>query len=349
MDGIPAKLEPSQLPNESQLENFLAKDISILGLDVLVIGRQVVTSYGKKIDLLAIDQDGALYVIELKRDKTPREVVAQALDYGSWVKGLTYEQIASTYALFAGTHIEAAFEERFGVSIPDVLNQDHHLVIVASELDASTERIVTYLSADYGVPVNVLFFRYFTDDGRAYLARTWLIPPNEAGAHTQTASAGGKKEPWNGIDFYVSFGDGARRSWEDAREYGFISGGGGKWYAQDLDAPQPGSRVFVHIPQKGYVGVGEVLAPAVRVNDFTVMVDGTETPIRSAPLTAPNMGENADDPEKCEHVLRVQWTKVVPAEKAVWEKGMFANQHTACQLRSSFTRERVLARFGLDQ
>jgi RecB family endonuclease NucS len=86
MDGIPAKLEPSQLPNESQLEDLLAKDISILGLDLLVVGRQVVTAYGKKIDLLAIDQDGALYVIELKRDKTPREVVAQALDYGSWVR-----------------------------------------------------------------------------------------------------------------------------------------------------------------------------------------------------------------------------------------------------------------------
>jgi hypothetical protein len=107
--------------------------------------------------------------------------------------------------------------------------------------------------------------------------------------------------------------------------------------------------VFVHIPQRGYVGVGEVLDPAVRVNDFTVAVDGTETPILGLPLVAPSMGENADDPEKCEHLVRVQWTKVVPAEKAVWEKGMFANQHTACQVRSSFTRERVLARFGLDQ
>ena len=32
-----------------------------------------------------------------------------------------------------------------------------------------------------------------------------------------------------------------------------------------------------------------------------------------------------------------------------WEKGMFANQNTACALRSSFTRDRVMARLGLDQ
>jgi hypothetical protein len=29
--------------------------------------------------------EGRIHVIELKRDRTPREVVAQILDYGSWV------------------------------------------------------------------------------------------------------------------------------------------------------------------------------------------------------------------------------------------------------------------------
>jgi RecB family endonuclease NucS len=42
-----------------------------------------VTSYGKRIDILAIDAEGTLYVLELKRDQTPRGIVAQLLDYGS--------------------------------------------------------------------------------------------------------------------------------------------------------------------------------------------------------------------------------------------------------------------------
>ncbi len=76
----------SALANEATLEAILEADPSILGLDVLlVIGRQVITSFGKRIDLLCIDGDGTLFVIEVKKARTPREVVAQALDYGFWI------------------------------------------------------------------------------------------------------------------------------------------------------------------------------------------------------------------------------------------------------------------------
>jgi RecB family endonuclease NucS len=68
------------MPSEAQLETLIAGDVTVLGLDVLLIGRQVVTAYGKRIDLLGIDAEGDLHLIELKRDRTPREVVVQALD-----------------------------------------------------------------------------------------------------------------------------------------------------------------------------------------------------------------------------------------------------------------------------
>ncbi len=65
---------------ESRLEDILYKDISILNDEYLIIGRQIRTSYGKTIDLLTIDETGKLTVVELKRNKTPRDVVAQAID-----------------------------------------------------------------------------------------------------------------------------------------------------------------------------------------------------------------------------------------------------------------------------
>ena len=37
--------------------------------------------------------DGDLIIVELKRDKTPRDVVAQFLDYASWVGDLGFEEI----------------------------------------------------------------------------------------------------------------------------------------------------------------------------------------------------------------------------------------------------------------
>ena len=67
----------------------------------MLIGRQQRTDFGGIIDLLAVAPDGALVLIELKRDRTPRDVVAQSLDYASWVEKLKPEDIAAIYSRFA--------------------------------------------------------------------------------------------------------------------------------------------------------------------------------------------------------------------------------------------------------
>ncbi|MDP9486204.1 MAG: hypothetical protein M3Q49_10565 [Actinomycetota bacterium] len=46
----------------------------------MVVGRQVSTAFSEFVDLLTVDNEGYLTIVELKRDKTPREVVAQVLD-----------------------------------------------------------------------------------------------------------------------------------------------------------------------------------------------------------------------------------------------------------------------------
>src|SRR5665811_123087 len=84
------RLSPSGIALESQLEDYIEADHTLLGERLLLIGRQVPTAHGGFIDLLAVDGDGVVRVIELKRDKTPRNVVAQILDYGSWVAELSH-------------------------------------------------------------------------------------------------------------------------------------------------------------------------------------------------------------------------------------------------------------------
>jgi hypothetical protein len=61
---------------EGRLEEWLARDISILDADLLVIGRQVETAFGGIIDIFCINHSGDLVIVELKRDKTPREITA---------------------------------------------------------------------------------------------------------------------------------------------------------------------------------------------------------------------------------------------------------------------------------
>lgn len=345
----PEKVNMSAIDSELKLEDALAKDLSILSSQLMLIGRQVPTSYGKFIDMLAMDISGNLPIIELKKNRTPREVVAQLLDYASWVQSLSYEEIAAIFSeKNSGKKLEAGFEEAFGTSLPEQINQNHELIVVASELDSSTERIINYLSDNYGVPINAVFFRFFHENGHDYLARTWLIDPEEAERKISKSKVKKGTEPWNGRDFYVSLGEGEHRNWDDCRKYGFVSGGQGKWYSQTLKLLFPGSRVFVNIPKTGYVGVGAVKESAVPVKDFNVTVDGKETPILGAPLEAHNMKENSDNLDLCEYLVRVEWIKAVPRAEAYWEKGLFALQHTACRLTSSFTIERLSQHFGLD-
>ncbi len=346
-DGL-TRVPISSLEDEEKLESILANDIGVLGLDIMLIGRQVPTAFGKRIDLLAINADGNLLVIELKRDRTPRDVIAQALDYGSWIKGLTYDDITAIFSAFdSNKKFEQAFAEHFDVPPPDSLNETHELIIVASELDSSTERIVAYLSGQYGVPVNAVFFRHFQDGKHQYLVRAWLIPPD---APEQVApKKPGKQEAWNGQDFYVSLGEGPNRNWDDCVKYGFISGGGGKWYSQTLKNLFVGARVFANIPRTGYVGVGMVEELSQPVKDFRVNVDGKDLPILDVPLAASQMGKNADDLELSEYLVRIKWLKTLPRDKAIWESGMFAKQHTACKLRNRFTIDRLVELFGLTE
>lgn len=177
------ELDRSQLDLEERIEAWLERDISILSSDLLVIGRQVETDFGGILDLLCLHQTGDVVVVELKRDKTPREITAQILDYGSWVKGLSYERITTIAEAYLGPRgqgrLDEAFERRFGIDLPETLNENHKLMIVASQIDPSSERIIRYLSDTYSVNINAATFQYFKEQNASELiARVFLIEPD---------------------------------------------------------------------------------------------------------------------------------------------------------------------------
>ena len=146
------------LASEEVLEGWIAKDPSIIGLDVLIIGRQIITDFNGRIDILAIDREGGLIIIELKRDMTPRDVVAQTLDYASWIASLSTKQVHDIAIDKLGTRLETVFRERFDAPLPENLNGTHSMVIVASEFDASSKRIVEYLAEEHDLSINTAFF-----------------------------------------------------------------------------------------------------------------------------------------------------------------------------------------------
>jgi hypothetical protein len=116
------------------------------------------------------------------------------------------------------------------------------------------------------------------------------------------------------------FGHDERRSWDDARDLGYISAGGGSRWSGLLQRLQSGARVFVHHPHDGYVGVGRVLDGPVWISDFAVTVDDKEMPILEVSLREESIKENADDPELAEYMVRVQWEWAVPSGQGFWAR-----------------------------
>jgi len=328
----PQPLSASHLASEQKLEEMIVRDPRILSSEWMLIGRQEITTHGGRIDLLAIAPDGSLVLIELKRDRTPREIIAQALDYASWVEQLTPDKIAQIYQRYSnGGNLGEAFQERFGAKLDDeILNQSHQIVIVAAELDAATERIIGYLN-DRDIAINAVFFQVFQHDDGQLLSRAWLIDPGETQANVaSTTKSKGEKEPWNG-EYYVSFGNMSARSWEDAQKYGYICAGGGTWYSQTLKLLSPGDRIWVNIPKTGYVGVGRVTESVRPIKEFRVMTPSGEKPALEVLRHADMYKKHADDPENAEYYVRVTWLDTVPEKDAINEVGLFGNQNTVCQ------------------
>lgn len=162
---------------ENELENWIVQVPDILGEDLLVIGRQRDIPNIGRLDLLTVNAKGELAIIELKRDLAPREAVAQALDYASWLDKSSETEILEIAEDYLKRPLEVVFSERFGVSeMPAIAPQNHRIILVASRLDASAERVINYLAQRYSVNINAIFFRYAKlQNGSEILARSVLV------------------------------------------------------------------------------------------------------------------------------------------------------------------------------
>lgn len=337
----PVSLSNATLENEQLLEDMIVAAPQILSNEWMLIGKQEQTGMGGRIDLLAIAPDASIVLIELKRNRTPREIVAQALDYASWVDQLTSDKLVQIYHRFSdGKTLGDAFKEKFGIELNEEnLNASHQIIIVAAELDATTERIIKYLN-DRDIAINVMFFQVFQYGNDQLLSRAWLIDPKETQVNvtSTTKTNGDTREPWNG-EYYVSFGGNCL--WNDARTYGFISAGGGSWYTRTLNLLSPGDRIWVNIPGVGYVGVARVVEPATPVNEFMInTIDGMKPAIEIL-QNSDRLRNNSEDPEISDFFVRVNWLDSLAETEAVREVGLFGNQNTVCQPTSPRWRHTV--------
>jgi hypothetical protein len=337
-DNAPVQVASSKLANENMIQNWIAERPELLGLDLLIIGREVVAPDRGRIDLLGIDEEGNLSILELKRDRTPRDVIAQALDYASWIVTLSTRAVHEIAVKHLKRDLEAAFRERFDTALPETLNASHTIVIIASKFDPSSQRIVRYLSETYDIAINTAFFTVFEDDGKTLLATDWLLDQSEVVERSEAKAKG----PWSGL-WYVNAGEGPHRSWDDMQRYGFVAAGGGEKYSGPLNRLHPGDRIVVYQKGAGYIGYGIVKSPSVIASDFKT----ASGPLLEQKLAQPGLARAGEDAARAEHVVGVDWVKTVPIADAKRFDGMFANQNIVCKLRDPKTIDFLRDQFGV--
>lgn len=108
---------------EDELELWIVQRPEILGENFLIIDRQREIEGVGRLDLLCIDPSGKLAIVELKRDRAPREAVVQALDYASWLDEANEEQIGRYAQEYLQRPLGEAFKEHFGTDMPELVCQ----------------------------------------------------------------------------------------------------------------------------------------------------------------------------------------------------------------------------------
>ena len=155
---------------EKILEDWIENNPSSIFEDeeVYIIGRQVTTNLNKSIDLLGLDKTGNIVVIELKRGKTPRETVAQILEYASFVEDLTYqnlEEIAIQYRIDEGLNLTERHKEFFGLNDETAVafNKEQRLVIIGQDISKEVEQTSIFLNKK-GLNIYCIAFKYFKNE-----------------------------------------------------------------------------------------------------------------------------------------------------------------------------------------
>jgi len=152
---------------ESDLESLLENNPEYFfeNSKILVIGRQITTNLNSFMDLLGVDKSGNTIVVELKRNKTPRDTIAQLLEYASFVENLDYSQLNEIYQNYSGEDISLEdYHQQYFQNESDEnvsFNKYSKLVIVAQEITREIKQTAQYLRKK-GLDVYCIEFRYFT-------------------------------------------------------------------------------------------------------------------------------------------------------------------------------------------
>jgi hypothetical protein len=146
---------------EEEIERLLWANLdSFIGVQLFPLARQPTVGDGIRPDIVALDAEGHVHVIEVKRDIDRRQL-AQCLEYAGWARNASLDELAGLF--HGGTEaFFAAWTEFTGSESPRLVQRPPQLVLVARDFDDRTDAALSYLTEN-NLPITVLGVTIYED------------------------------------------------------------------------------------------------------------------------------------------------------------------------------------------
>ena len=157
---------------EKDLESLISNNISdfISSNDLMTIFTE--RSRQEEPDIMALDDQGDLYIFELKRWSGKQENLLQVLRYGQLFGRSNYDDLNSLYQKYQ-KNSEASllydFQQYFNKSISEEnINQKQHFLILTNGMDQSTVESIIYWK-NCGLNIDAIIYWVFEINGAYYI------------------------------------------------------------------------------------------------------------------------------------------------------------------------------------
>lgn len=177
------------LQERRDLQQFVINQPSVLGSDMFIVDEEFGnwSDSSRRIDLLAIDSDGTLTVIELKRNEDPGNMDLQALRYAAMVANITFEQLTEAHQAFmedqglegdAASRLDEFLNEK-EIQREDLQTAKPRIILVAPGFPPELATSALWLN-DSGLDIRCVRLILYHSDQDLFVDASQLMPLAEA-------------------------------------------------------------------------------------------------------------------------------------------------------------------------
>ena len=129
-------------------------------------------------DILALDKNGDLYILELKRWSSSKENLLQVLRYGQLFGNSSYDELNELYQKYSSSEesLINAHSKYFNAQLKECeFNKRQHFLIVTNGLDQATVEAIQYWKNN-GIDIDAIIYWVFDIGGEHYIEFNMYSP-----------------------------------------------------------------------------------------------------------------------------------------------------------------------------